>query len=213
MLTRLQAAWPRAGLDLPTLPLTMDAWLVAPPLRQRLQDGGFTKSILAGKSHYPLTIDGPKPDAAQWKTDRVRRHPTWGIAVPSCRVQGRSPTVGAIPRFFFQKSTPRSDDLMHVRRVSMRGADIGHMWKPQHLVEGFWKRLTSLLPIRARQWHGHGLDTAWLSKVCADVLALRLPAQRPFSKWSITQIRRKLSRDHDLKDMLTTHFPLPILAM
>ena len=83
MLTRLQAALPRAGLDRTKLPLPMDAWFGAPPLRQRLQDGGFTKSILAGKSHYPFTIDGPQPDAAPWKNDLVRRHPTWGIAVPS----------------------------------------------------------------------------------------------------------------------------------
>ena len=47
----------------------------------------------------------------------------------------------------------------------------------------------------------------------AYMLALRLQAHRPFSKLSITQIMRKLRRDHDLKDLLTTHFHLPILAI
>jgi len=42
--------------------------------------------------------------------------------------------------------------------------------------------------------------------VFAYLLALRLQAHRPFSKLTITQIMRKLSRDHDLKDVLTTHF-------
>jgi hypothetical protein len=102
---------------------------------------------------------------------------------------------------------------MNFRRVSMRGAEIWHMWKQQHLVECFWKMLKSILPIRAMQWQGHGLDTALLIKVFASLLALCLQAQRPFSTLSITQIMRKLSRDHDLKDMLTTHFHLPILAM
>jgi len=42
--------------------------------------------------------------------------------------------------------------------------------------------------------------------VFAYVLAIRLQAHRPLSKLSITQIMRKLRRDHNLKDLLTTHF-------
>jgi hypothetical protein len=213
MLTRLKAEFHREGLDLTKLPLAMDSWCVSQPLRQRRHDLGFTKISIAGKSNYTFTIDGTKQDAAPWKKDLVLRHPTWGIAVPSCRVQGRRPTFGAITRFCFQKSTTRSYYLMHFSRVSMRGAAIWPMWKPQHLGECCWTMRKAILPIRARQLQGNGLYTAWLSKGFAYVLALRLQAQRPFSKLSITQIMRKLSRDHDLKDMLTTHFHLPILAM
>jgi len=213
MLTRLKAEFHREGLDLTKLPLTMDSWFVSQPLRQRLHDLGFTKIIIAGKSNYTFTIDGTKQDASQWKKDLVLRHPTWGIDVPSCRVQGLSPTFGAITLFFFQKSTTRSYYLMNFSRVSMRGVEIWHIWKQHHLVECFWKMLKSILHIRAMQLQGNGLYTALLIKVFAYLLALRLQAQRPFSKLSITQVMRKLSRDHDLKDMLTTHFHLPILAM
>jgi len=48
--------------------------------------------------------------------------------------------------------------------------------------------------------------TALLIKVFAYLLALRLQAHRPFSQLTITQIMRNLRRDHNLKDLLTTHF-------
>jgi hypothetical protein len=159
-----------------------------------------------------LTIDGKKQDAVHWKKDRVLHHPTWGIDVPACRVQGHSPTFGSITLFFFQQSTTRSSYWMHFRQVSMRGAEIWHIWKQLHLLEGFWKMLKAILHIRARPLQGNGLYTAWLIKVFASLLALRLPAHRPFSTLTITQIMRKLSRDHDVKDVLTTHFHVAFLT-
>jgi hypothetical protein len=108
MLSRLKAAFEREGMDLTQIPITMDAWLVSQPLRQRLHGLGFTKIIIAGKSNYTFTSDGKKPDASQWKKALVLHDPTWGIDVPACRVQGHNPTFGSITFFFFQKSTTRS---------------------------------------------------------------------------------------------------------
>jgi hypothetical protein len=62
------------------------------------------------------------------------------------------------------------------------------------------------------QLQGHGLYTALLIKVLAYLLAIRLQAHRPFSKLTITQIMRNLSRVHELGTLLTAHFPLPFLA-
>ena len=67
-------------------------------------------------------------------------------------------------------------------------------------------------PIRSMQLQGDGLYTALLIKVLAYVLAIRLQAHRTFSKLTITQIMRNLSRDHDLKTWLTAHFPRPFLT-
>src|SRR5438093_9508625 len=84
----------------------MDSWFVSQPLRERLLHLGFTKIIMAGKSNYTFTIAGKKQDASQWKKDLALHNPTWGIDVPSCRVQGHSPTLGrpnrcfAVGRFF-----------------------------------------------------------------------------------------------------------------
>jgi len=94
----------------------------------------------------------------------------------------------------------------------MRGAEIWHIWQQQHLIECFWKILKSVFHIRAMQLQGHGLYTALLIKVLAYLLAIRLQAHPPFSKLTITQIMRKLSRDHNLKDLLTTHFHVAFLT-
>jgi hypothetical protein len=212
MLSRLKAAFAREGIDLTKIPMTMDSWFVSQPLRQRLHSVGFTKIIIAGKSNYTFTIDGKKQDASQWKKALILHDSTWGIDVPSCRVQGDSPTFGSIILFFFQKSTTRSYYLMNFSTVAMRGAEIWHIWKQHHLIECFWKILKSIFHIRAMQLQGHGLYTALLIKVLAYLLALRLQAHRPFSKLTITQIIRTLRRNHDLGSLLTEHFHLPFLA-
>src|SRR6184192_682786 len=141
MLSRLQAACTREGIDLTKIPLTMDSWFVSQPLRERLLRLGFTKIIIAGKSNYTFTIDGKKQDAAQWKKALVLHEPTWGIDVPSCRVRAQNPTFGSLILVFFQKSTTRSYYLMNFSQASMRGAEIWHIWKQHHLIECFWKIL------------------------------------------------------------------------
>ena len=151
MLSRLKTEFHRQGVDITKIPLTMDSWFVSQPLRQRLHDLGFTKIIIAGKSHDTFTIDGQKQDASQWKKALVLHEPTWGIDVPSCRVHAQSPTFGSLILFFFQKSTTRSYYLMNFSHVSMRGAEIWHIWKQHHLIECFWKILKSIFHIRAMQ--------------------------------------------------------------
>jgi hypothetical protein len=88
----------------------------------------------------------------------------------------------------------------------MRGAEIWHIWKQHSLIECFWKILKSIFHIRAMQLQGKGLYTALLIKVLAYLLAIRLQAHRPFSKLTITQSMRNLSRNHDLRDLLMMHF-------
>jgi hypothetical protein len=206
MLSRLKAAFAREGVDLTKISLTMDSWFVSQPLRTRLHRLGFTKIIIAGKSNYTFTIDSKKQKASQWKKDLVLHDPQWGIDVPSCRVRGHSPTFGSIILFFFQKSTTRSFYLMNFSQVSMRGAEIWHIWKQHHLIECFWKILKSIFHIRSMQLQGNGLYTALLIKVLAYLLAIRLKAHRPFSQLTITQIMRHLSRNHGLRDLMMTHF-------
>jgi len=206
MLSRLKAEFAREGVDLTKISLTMDSWFVSQPLRTRLHRLGFTKIIIAGKSNYTFTIDSKKQKASQWKKDLVLHDPQWGIDVPSCRVRGHSPTFGSIILFFFQKSTTRSFSLMNFSQVSMRGAEIWHIWKQHHLIECFWKILKSIFHIRSMQLQGNGLYTALLIKVLAYLLAIRLKAHWPFSQLTITQIMRHLSRNHDLRDLMMTHF-------
>ena len=160
MLSRLKAAFASEGIDLTTLPLTMDSWFVSQPLRARLHRLGFTKIIMAGKSHDTFTIAGTKQDASPWKKELVLHEAPWGIDVSSCRVQAHRPTFGARTRFFFQKSTTHSYYLMNCSQVSMRGAESWHIWKQHHVIECFWKILKSIFHMRSMQLQGDGLYTA-----------------------------------------------------
>ena len=98
---------------------------------------------------------------------------------------------------------------MNFSQRSLRGAEIWHIWKQHHVIECFWKIMKSIFQLRSMQLQGDGLYTALLIKVFAYLLALRLQAQRVFSKLTITEIMRKLRREEDLRDFLMTHFHAP----
>ena len=212
MLAQLKEEFMRYDIDITQIPLTLDSWFVSEPLRQCLYELGFTKIIIAGKGNYTFTIEGKKQKASEWKKELVLEPPKWGIDVPSSRVDAVNPTFGPVTLFFFQKSTTRSYYLMNFSQQSMRGAEIWHIWKQHHQIECFWKLLKSVFHIRAMHLPGNGLYTALLIKVIAYIFTRRVKAHRDFSKYSITQIMRKLSRDHDLRDVLEAHFHGPALT-
>jgi len=179
---------------------------VSEPLRQQLHALGFETIIIAGTGNYTCTINHRKQQASAWKKVLRFHPPTWGIDVPSCRVRASNPTFSSVVLFFFRKSTTRSYDLMNLSRQALRGAEIWHIWKQHHAIEGFWKVLKSVLHVRDMRLHGPGLYTGLFIKVLASLLAIRLQAHRAFSKCSITQSMRALSRDDDLRDVLAEHF-------
>jgi Transposase DDE domain len=209
MLTQLKTAFLHEGIDITQLPLTMDSAYVSQELRARLHQLGFSQIIIAGKGNYVFTIDDKKQDALTWKKALTLESSKWGIDVPSCRLWGYSPTFGLLILFFFRKSTTRSYYLMNFSQESLRGAEIWHIWQQHHVVECFWKIMKSIFQLRSMQLQGDGLYTALLIKVFAYLLALRLKAQRVFSKLTITEIMRKLRREEDLRDFLVTHFHAP----
>ena len=209
MLIQLKTVFLREGIDITQLPLTMDSAYASQALRKRLHQRGFIDIIIAGKGNYVFTIDGQKWDASTWKKVLMLEEPTWGIDVPSCRIRGSSPTFGSLILFFFRKSTTRSYYVMNFSQRSLRGAEIWHIWKQHHVIECFWKTMKSIVQIRLMHLQGDGLSTALLIKVFAYLLALRLQAQRIFSKLTITEIMRNLRREEDLRDFLMTHFHAP----
>ena len=83
------------------------------------------------------------------------------------------------------------------------------MWQHHHVIECFWKSMKSMFQSRFMHLQGDGRYTALLIKVFAYLLALRLQAQRVFSKLTITEIMRKLRREEDLRDFFMTHFHAP----
>ena len=209
MLTQLKSDFHREGIDITQFPLTLDSGFVSEALKKRLHQIGFTQIIIAGKGNYVFTMNGQKQNASTWKKVLILQEPKWGIDVPSYRIWGHSPTFGSLILFFFQKSTTRSFYLMNFSQVSLRGAEIWHIWKQHHVIECFWKIMKSIFHIRSMHLPGDGLYTALLIKMLAYLVALHVQASGVFSKLSITQIMRKLRREEDLRDFLATHFHDP----
>ena len=137
MLKQLKSAFHHEGIDITQLPLTFDSGYVSQELRDRLHQLGFSHIIIAGKGNYVFTIDGQKQEASTWKKDLILQAPRWGIDVPACRIWGESPTFGSLVLFFFRKSTTRSYYLMNFSQVSLRGAEIWHIWQQHHVIECF----------------------------------------------------------------------------
>jgi hypothetical protein len=212
MLTQLKDEFARYDMDITEIPLTLDSWVVSEPLRQPLYALGFDKIIIAGKGNSTFTIDNRKQKASAWKKELTLEPGKWGIDVPSYRVYAHKPTFGSLILLFFQKSTTRSYYLMNFSQHALRGAEIWHIWKQHHQIECFWKLLKSVFEIRAMHLHSDGIYTGLLIKVLAYLLAIRIKTHRAFSKCSITQLMRKLSRDHDLREVLAEHFhgPSPV---
>ncbi len=210
MLTQLKDAFAEQGVDLTRLPLTLDSWFVSQPLRVQLEALGFTRIVLAGKGSYTFTIQQLKQKASAWKKRLLLCRGQWGIDVPARRVGADSPTFGHVILFFFQKSTTRTYYLIDFSQTALRGAEIWHLWKQHQAIEQFWKILKSVLHIKDMQLPDQGLYTALLIKVIAYLLALRWKAKKAFSKSTLTQLMRQISREYDLRALLEEHFHLPI---
>ena len=211
MFKQLVEAFRQEGIDITLFPITLDSWYASQDLKHKLHSLGFHKIIVAGKSNYVLTIEGNKQDAASWKKTLKLRQNQWGIEVPACRKKALSPTFGKIVVFFYLKRTTKTYYLMDMSQIPLRGAEIRHIWKQHHLIEWFWKTLKSTFKIKEMRLQQEGLYTGLVIKILAYLLALRLKAQRAFSKASITQIMRKIQRNYDLQTLLKQHFHLPYL--
>jgi hypothetical protein len=164
------------------------------------------------------TVASPEPGlqvecGARHRTSAPRSRGSAAIPKPlgvaGYAAWGYSPTFGSVVLFFFRKTTTRSYNLMNFSESSLRGAEMWHVWKQHHVIERIWKIMKSIFHIRSMQLQGDGLYTALLTKVLSYLLALRLQAEGVFSKLTITQIMRKLRREEELGDFLTTHFQVP----
>lgn len=210
MLLQLKDAFAQESIDLTAFPITLDSWFVSQPLRDQLEQLGFTKILLAGKGNYTFTIKKEKRPASDWKKILPLQTDQWAIDVPALRLPADSPTFGKLVLFFFQKSTTRTYYLIDFSQPALRGAEIWHIWKQHQAIEQFWKILKSVLHIKDMQLPDQGLYTALLIKVIAYLLALRWKAKKAFSTLTLTQLMRKINREYDLRALLDEHFHLPI---
>ena len=209
LLTRLKEDFANEGIDLTTIPLTLDSWFVSEDLRQALYTLGFTRIIIAGKGNYVLTIKGTKRPASEWKKTLDLADDLWGIDVPACRVNALSPTFGEVVVLFYRKCTTRNYYLFDFSTTPLRGAEIWQIWKQHVWIEWFWKMLKSVVQINAMRLRGIGLYTGLLVKVLVYLLLQRLQRHPPFSHLSMMQIMRKIQREETFQNLMEEHFHLP----
>ena len=211
MFKELKDEFEKEGIDITDFPVTLDSWYVSDELKLQLRNLGFEKIVIAGKGNYTFTIDTKKQKASQWKKTLNLLKNQWGVDVPSLRVKANSPTFGEIVLFFFKKSSTRTYYLMDFSEAFLRSAEIWRIWKQHHIIEHFWKILKSVLQIKSMRLHDDGLYASLLIKVVAYLLLIRFKLTKSFSKFSLTEIMRKIQREHDLEDILKEHFHLPIV--
>lgn len=206
MLKDLTEEFAEEGIDITSFPITMDSWFVSERLKQELLALGFDRIVIAGKSNYVFRIRKKKQKISEWKKEIVLVASQWGTDVPCRRVKAESPTFGETVLFFFEKSTTKIFYLMDFSISPMRGAEIWHIWKQHHIIEQFWKILKSVFNIKSMRLQGDGLYVALLTKIISCILIIRLKNRKPFSKYTHTQIMRKIRREYDLEKFINEHF-------
>lgn len=213
MLTKLKAEFAKHDIDITTIPLSMDSWYVSEPLKQELQELGFTKIVVVGKSNYVFNDGLVKKTASQWKKEIEYDSTNWGIDVPAQRKTLTNPTFGKVNLLFFRKTTTRSFYLIDFSSLSLRGVEMWRIWLAHNLIEQFWKIWKSLLAIGLMRLRGDGLYTGLLIKIMADLWFTSLQNHPGLRHLSLTQIMRQLRRKSDLLSLLSEHFHLEFLGI
>ncbi len=103
MLTRLKKEFAQQDVDITTIPLTMDSWYASEPLKQQLQQLGFSKIVVVGKGNYVFFDEEVRATASEWKKEIEYDATLWGIEVPAQRKTLASPTFGELNLLFFRQ--------------------------------------------------------------------------------------------------------------
>ncbi len=213
MLTRLKEEFAQQGVDITTMPLTMDSWYASEPLKQQLQQLGFSKIVVVGKGNYVFFDEEVRATASEWKKEIEYDATLWGIEVTAQRKTLASPTFGELNLLFFQKSSTRAYYLMDFSCQSLRSVQMWRCWLAHNLIEQFWKILKSVLAIDSMRLRGDGLYTGLLIKIMAYLWLASFQNQPGCRHLSLTQIMRQLRRETDLLTLLQEHFHLGILGI
>jgi hypothetical protein len=213
MLAEIKEECLKENIDITKYPITLDSWYLSEPLRQKLNQLGFRKIIVAGKSSYVFEGEDFKGRASEWKKRVNYQENQWGIDVPSCRKELLSPTFGKLNLLFFRKSNSRCYLLMNLSKTSLRGAEIWKIWTAHNVIEQFWKILKSVLKIAEMKLRKQGIYTGLLIKVIAYLIFLSIQFLSPFRRLSLTQIMRKIESETKLQDVLKEHFHQDFLGI
>ena len=92
------------NVDLRKYPIIFDSWSGSQKLIGILSDLGFESILIHGKSNYVMRIDKTTARLSEHKKSIKLCSDQWGCDKPICRVNGESPTFGAMVLLFFLDS-------------------------------------------------------------------------------------------------------------
>ena len=211
MLKEIKEECLKENINITKYPITLDSWYVSKQLKEQLDELGFTKIIMAGKSSYVFEGEDFKGKGSEWKKRVDYQENQWGIDVPCVRKQLSNPTFGELNLLFFQKSNSNCYLLMDLSSISLRG--IWRIWSAHNIIEQFWKILKSVLKIAEMKLRKQGIYIGLLIKVIMYLILLSMQFMPSLRRLSLTQIMRKIQSSTRLTDVIKEHFQNDFLGI
>jgi hypothetical protein len=213
MLKEIKEECLKENINITKYPITLDSWYVSKQLKEQLDELGFTKIIMAGKSSYVFEGEDFKGKGSEWKKRVDYQENQWGIDVPCVRKQLSNPTFGELNLLFFQKSNSSCYLLMDLSSISLRGVEIWRIWSAHNIIEQFWKILKSVLKIAEMKLRKQGIYIGLLIKVIMYLILLSMQFMSSLRRLSLTQIMRKIQSSTRLTDVIKEHFQNDFLGI
>ncbi|WP_330205103.1 hypothetical protein [Cyanobacterium sp. Dongsha4] len=213
MLKEIKEECLKENINISKYPITLDSWYVSQQLKEQLDELGFTKIIMAGKSSYVFEGEDFKGKGSEWKKRVDYQENQWGIDVPCVRKKLSNPTFGELNWLFFQKSNSSCYLLMDLSSISLRGVEIWRIWSAHNIIEQFWKMLKSVLKIAEMKLRKQGIYIGLLIKVIMYLILLSMQFMPSLGRLSLTQIMRKIESTTKLPDVIKEHFQHDFLGV
>ncbi|WP_330203410.1 hypothetical protein [Cyanobacterium sp. Dongsha4] len=213
MLKEIKEECLKENINISKYPITLDSWYVSKQLKEQLDELGFTKIIMAGKSSYVFEGEDFKGKGSEWKKRVDYQENQWGIDVPCVRKKLSNPTFGELNWLFFQKSNSSCYLLMDLSSISLRGVEIWRIWSAHNIIEQFWKMLKSVLKIAEMKLRKQGIYIGLLIKVIMYLILLSMQFMPSLGHLSLTQIMRKIESTTKLPDVIKEHFQHDFLGV
>ena len=104
MLREIIAFFGTQGIDITDYPITFDSWYASQPLRESLEELGFSQILVHAKTSFVFEIDSQRGKLSVHKRTTELSDDQWRCECPIKRLKTESPTFGDCILLFFINS-------------------------------------------------------------------------------------------------------------
>ena len=203
MLDEVLGFFKQEGIELTKFPITFDSWYGSKELVDMLYSIGFTTILIHAKGNYVFTIDGKKQKLSAHKKEIKLNEFAWGCdGIPVARKVAESPTFGKVLLLFFKDGGKIKCVMVFGRKL--RASEIISIWKQNHSIECFWRRLKTNLQIhKVRMRDREGVYAMIGIKIVAYLLMEHLSFQTGLT---FHQLKIQAKREIDICSFFSEHF-------